>query len=789
MKPPVPLPRIAPILALAALLAAGILAGIAAALLPPPPDASAQSSYSACRKETGTAYPGGKGSPHFQGIPNAASYEPVTDTSGRRAVVRDLIEVYNLSTANCSWQVVSKDKEWVTLNTESGTLGPDKHDTIQVSINSRAQSLRPGTYKARIKFQLGPKPDNWNAYAVVILEILDRCFIKVRDADRLDIKDGGLVDDWEGTIGRPPAEPLQHRVIIWNSSNSKCRLSAQTNRRWLEAEFQDATTIGKGDTTALILSANDRWEREPPGTHQAAITIHDAISGAEHSLYIVMETEHPPCQLVVKGAGHLQFDGVARSVRAQDAQIQLENQGGVSCEWRAASKQPWLQVTPSEGDVWGGDIGPVTIGIVSVAANGLKSNADDGEPHSGSVDFSYLVGGIRKPVTVPVALRLSKPPCEMSKHTPKEMLLRYSPGEGVNPARHHLPIEISNAPDSAECRYQIELPNWLVTDAGTGILPEGISREITVKLNANSAEAQAGQEEYDDFITFVLDDAPDLEIPVRLETDCPAGEACGYLHTTHTEIHVGDRAEMTYTVISPANEPVSAKLTLELPDGWQIDGEGFAEKCSGVCTATYDVSASDQRHIGMIAYPNQAGQFDLKGRAEYSRMENGQRVPYGGSQETIAINVLPREGAAVSPPADSTPVAPTPTTTPEPTAAPAPTTTPDAGADTTALAASADTGTGGDTTALATSADDATSTLSSASPPAVVPPTSGSFTNILLIVVIAAVAVLALGVVALFILVLRRGGTPAPPQVPPQARPQQPRPTPIRPGGPGNQRR
>ena len=769
MKPPVPLPRIAPILALAALLAAGILAGVAAALFPPPPDAAAQSSYSACRKETGTAYPGGKGSPHFQGIPNAASYEPVTDTSGRRAVVRDLIEVYNLSTANCSWQVVSKDKEWVTLNTESGTLGPDKHDTIQVSINSRAQSLRPGTYKARIKFQLGPKPDNWNAYATVILEILDRCFIKVRDANRLDIADGGRVARWEGTIGRPLVKPLQHRVIIWNSSNSQCRLSAETNRRWLEAEFQDARTIGKGDTTALILSANDRWERELPGTHQAAITIHDAISGAEHSLYIVLETEQPPCQLVVKGDGRLQFDGVARSVKPGASQIQLENQGGEICHWRAASGQDWLQVTPVTGTVWGDRIGdPITIAIVDTAANGLKSSAGGGNPHSGSVNFSYLVGGITKAVTVPVDLRLSKPPCEMSGHTPEDMLLHYSPGEGVNPARHHLPIEITNAPDSAECRYQIELPNWLVTDSGAGTVPEGVSREITVKLNANSPEAQAGQEEYDDFITFVLADAPNLEIPVRLETDCPGGEACGYLHTTHTEIRVGDRAEMTYTVTSPANEAVTAKLTLDLPSGWQMEGEGFAEKCSGVCTATYEVAASDQRHIGMIAYPNQAGEFDLKGRAEYFRMENGQLVLYASSQESVTIKVLPNEAtpaprppAATAVPTTTATATPTPTPTPAPTEAPAPSATP---------------------------VVPVTPTL-----PPVVPSDTGSSTNTMMFVLIAAVGILAIGMVALFVVVLRRGGTPAPPQIPPQARPQQPqpqpRPTPTRPGAPGNQRR
>ena len=771
MKPPVPLPRIAPILALAALLTAGILAGVAAALFPPPPDAAAQSSsYSACRKETGTAYPGGKGSPHFQGIPNAASYEPVTDTSGRRAVVRDLIEVYNLSTANCSWQVVSKDKEWVTLNTESGTLGPDKHDTIQVSINSRAQSLRPGIYKARIKFQLGPKPDNWNAYAVVILEILDRCFIKVRDANRLDIRDGGLVAPWEGIIGRTPTEQLQHRVIVWNSSNSQCRLSAVTNRRWLEAEFQDATTIGKGDTTALILSANDRWEGVPTGAEQAAeITIHDSISGAAHSLHVVLNTEHPPCQPVVLGTGHLQFDGVARSVRAQDAQIQLENQGGEICKWRATSSQTWLKVTPSEGDVWGDSIGePVTIAIVDAAANGLKSTADDGNPHSGSITFSYLVRGITKTVTAPVALRLSKPPCDMRVDTPEAMEIYYAPGENINPEHHHLSIEISNAPDSRECRYEARLPDWLESDNIAGTVPEDESREITVKLKADTPQAQAAQQNYTGAITFIVDDAPSQEVAVKLETGCKVGETCAYLHTTHTEISVGESADMTYTVSNSSNQLVTARLTLELPSGWSLEGEGFADKCSGgTCTETIEVPARDQQYIAMLATPNNDGPFELEGRAEYIRPSR--EIPYNHSRQTITINVLPNKAAPTSQPAPAATGVPTATATATPAPTPPLTETPAPSAIPIV------------SVALTPPAVDPAS-----APPVVVPPDTGSSTNIMMVVLIAAVGVLAIGMVALFVVVLRRGGTPAPPQ----ARPQQPPgPAPIRPGGPGNQRR
>ena len=786
MIPPVPLPRIAPILALAALLvAAGVIAGIAAALLPPPPDAAAQSSsrYSPCYKEIGVSYFGGKGAPYFTGIPNAEIYEPVTVKDGRRTVVRNLIDISNSSeAATCPWRVTSKTQNWVTLSSESGTIPPDKHHTIGVSINANAKSLRPGLYQARIRFQLGPDSDGWTGSAVVNLEVLDECYIKVRDADRLDIRDGGRVARWQGTIGRTDTEHLQHRVIVWNPSNSQCRLSAETNRRWLEAEFQDATTIGKGDTAALILSANDRWEGVPTGTEQAAaITIHDAISGAAHLLHVVLETEHPPCQLAVRGDGRLQFDGVARSVKPLAGQIQLENLGGEICRWRAASDQTWLQVTPREGDVWGGNVGdPVTIAIVDAAANGLKSSAGEGNPHSGSITFSYLVRGITKTEAVTTALHLSKPPCEMSVHTSKAMEIHYTRGETIHPERHHLQIRVSNADDSQDCDYQASLPNWLdwtESDAGEGTVSEGKSIDITVKLKADAPEAQAAKQEYDDIITFAVADADSKEVPVRLETGCPVGDACAYLHTSHTEIRVGDIAEMTYTVSSPLNQEVRAKLTLDLPSGWQMDGEGFAQKCSGVCQATYDVAAGDQRHIGMRAYPNHAGEFPLEGRAEYIRMENGvpELVPYASSQETITINVLPKEPAPASPPAAAATVVPTPAATPTPT--PSPTETPAPTATPAAVSVALMQPPGADS--------------APASPPPVVPPDPDPFTNVLLIAVIAAVAILALIVIALAVVVLRRGGgTPAPPQVPPtRPQQQQPRPAPTRPGAPGNQRR
>ena len=213
-------------LATLALLVAAL--AIAGSLFAAPPDAAGQSSqHSPCRKETGTSYHGGKGQPYFTGIPKAESYEPATVVVGKRTVVRNLIDVSNTSeTASCDWRVTSKSADWVTLNSESGSLSPDSHHTIRVSINDNAKRLRPGIYQARIQFQLGPEADDWYGYARVTLEILDECYIKVKDTERLDIRDGRRAFSWEGTMGRTQSDSLVHRITVWNSSNSRCRLGS-----------------------------------------------------------------------------------------------------------------------------------------------------------------------------------------------------------------------------------------------------------------------------------------------------------------------------------------------------------------------------------------------------------------------------------------------------------------------------------------------------------------------------------------------------------------------------------
>ena len=92
--------------------------------------------------------------------------------------------------------------------------------------------------------------------------------------------------------------------------------------------------------------------------------------------------------------------------------------------------------------------------------------------------------------------------------------------------------------------------------------------------------------------------------------NCGPGEPCIDLHSSHTSISVDDKAQLSLSVTNALNKPnMTVRLLLEIPSGWEVDGEGFAERCSGVCNAVYDVYTAQQELIQITAYPNQTGFF------------------------------------------------------------------------------------------------------------------------------------------------------------------------------------
>ena len=76
--------------------------------------------------------------------------------------------------------------------------------------------------------------------------------------------------------------------------------------------------------------------------------------------------------------------------------------------------------------------------------------------------------------------------------------------------------------------------------------------------------------------------------------------------------------QFTLSIVNRISQAdMTVLLTLQVPSGWSIVGEGFADNCSSQCTARYPVQAGKQRHIEFTGRPNQAGHFRFVGYLDW----------------------------------------------------------------------------------------------------------------------------------------------------------------------------
>ena len=81
--------------------------------------------------------------------------------------------------------------------------------------------------------------------------------------------------------------------------------------------------------------------------------------------------------------------------------------------------------------------------------------------------------------------------------------------------------------------------------------------------------------------------------------NCGPGEPCIDLHSSHTDISVDELAVLSFSIVNSLGKPAMlSRLILELPSGWSMDGEGFADKCSGLCSANYSIPTGEQECKG-----------------------------------------------------------------------------------------------------------------------------------------------------------------------------------------------
>ena len=142
--------------------------------------------------------------------------------------------------------------------------------------------------------------------------------------------------------------------------------------------------------------------------------------------------------------------------------------------------------------------------------------------------------------------------------------------------------------------------------------------------------------------------------------NCGPGEPCIDLHSSHTDISVDELAVLSFSIVNSLGKPAMlSRLILELPSGWSMDGEGFADKCSGLCSANYTIPTGEQEFIEVSAYPNHVGTFRLAGRIEWA---------YEGTVDILHLSRDVRISVTAGGSGNENRVEPLPTTPPQPTA-------------------------------------------------------------------------------------------------------------------------
>lgn len=147
-----------------------------------------------------------------------------------------------------------------------------------------------------------------------------------------------------------------------------------------------------------------------------------------------------------------------------------------------------------------------------------------------------------------------------------------------------------------------------------------------------------------------------------------------HLYANRTEMAVGENSIINLDVVNAGinQNKMIADVILAMPDGLSISGTGFADSCTSICTAHYEINPGEPEYLILTVIPNEVGEFTIKSKMDW-RFE-GDPTPYGG-EDTVILTVRPRNSSASEREPTATPTpAPTPTLThtPTPTVTPTP---------------------------------------------------------------------------------------------------------------------
>ena len=263
----------------------------------------------------------------------------------------------NTSMSDLVW-AVGKTQDWISISPNNGILATGHSTMVTVAINSAAQSLRTGNYKESISF------DN-----------LDTGNGSTSRSVNLVVRGGGGIIDVTPDLGFYSSgfvgglfNPQTQSYRLRNTGDAVLEWIAEGDVDWISINPSEGL-LNPGNAINLSVSVAEGAEQLADGTYTGRVVFKSQRDGNRRTdREIVLTVISPKARLATGAKSEIQFTGSASDqIESFQSEVILTNLSDDSLEWRGASTEIWVDLSPERGRLNAGESASV---IVSINENG-----------------------------------------------------------------------------------------------------------------------------------------------------------------------------------------------------------------------------------------------------------------------------------------------------------------------------------------------------------------------------------------------------------------------------------
>lgn len=103
-------------------------------------------------------------------------------------------------------------------------------------------------------------------------------------------------------------------------------------------------------------------------------------------------------------------------------------------------------------------------------------------------------------------------------------------------------------------------------------------------------------------------------------------------------MNVGEDVQLTLSMVNSFRPPMTVRMVLQAPPGWSLVGEGLADACNSLCSATYTIDTADQDSIVFTGRANEVGRHIFTGNLLWYFGEDVGNVASADMEVTVLVN-------------------------------------------------------------------------------------------------------------------------------------------------------